>query len=79
MSPNEVVTCNLLRATLSAESCARRYLARVGIHEVPAYLPCGTCSVGASISTLLIDGGWSPARRGSPGMRRGPAPTRTSP
>jgi hypothetical protein len=62
MSPREVVTCNLLRATLSAESCARRYLARVGIHDVPAFRPCATCSVGASVSTMLIDAGWTPRK-----------------
>lgn len=60
MTLNDKVTCISLRATLSAESCARRHLSRVGLHQVPKYIPCGTCSVGASITTTLIDAGWHP-------------------
>lgn len=62
MTPQEVVACKQLRARLSAECCARRHLARVGIHDVPAYIPCGTCAIGASIVTLLVEAGWAPRR-----------------
>lgn len=62
MGPREVVACRQLRARLSAECCARRHLARVGIHDVPAYIPCGTCAEGASIVTLLVEAGWAPHR-----------------
>jgi hypothetical protein len=65
MGPHEVVACRQLRARLSAECCARRHLARVGIHDVPAYIPCGTCAEGASIVTLLVEAGWAP-RPGGP-------------
>ncbi len=70
MTPHETVTCVALRATLSAESCARRHLRRVGVHGSPAYVPCGACRVGASITTLLLDGGWDPGASARPAQPR---------
>ncbi len=66
MKPHEIVTCAALHATLSAETCARRHLRRVGRYEAPAFMPCGSCRIGASVTSTLVDGGWDPGTQRRP-------------